>query len=133
MASQYGKAYVKVAIDAPAGGVATTSEKSSPALDQALLSARGTIRRLEDELKEARQELADSVEERSILAARLKQVSLAKAAHPKPERQRKAAPAAGNPLSSTDIGSPQNPNEYDALGFLRQIEEERAQQTDCNN
>jgi EAL domain-containing protein (putative c-di-GMP-specific phosphodiesterase class I) len=121
--------------DTPSADAAALSTQNAAALEQVLVSTRVTIRRLEDDLKEARQELAESTEECSTLSRRLKQLSLATEARTraKPERRREPEPAVPEPLPTADVGLPQNPNEEDALHFLRKIEEERAQQADGDN
>lgn len=119
--------------DTPSLDTATPPSQSTSVLEQDLVSARVTIGRLEDDLIEARQDLAQSTEECARLSRRLKQLAHATEARAKPERRRDPAPAPADPLPTADVGLPQNPNEEDAAGFLRKIEEERAQQADSDN
>jgi EAL domain-containing protein (putative c-di-GMP-specific phosphodiesterase class I) len=95
--------------------------------DADLISARITIKRLEDELEEAKKELTVSLEERALLAGRLKQAALSSAPRPPRERPRSPAPKVPAPAPTADLGEPKNSNEEDALDFLRRIEDERAQ------
>ena len=107
----------------PLGSTVTTAAEAE------IANSRITIRRLEDELAETRNELTEVLIERSALAEKVKRLSLATG--PQPKRERKRAPAAPalsapSPPPSTPAFEPANSKEEDALDFLRQIEEERA-------
>ena len=86
-----------------------------------------------NDLIKAKQDLAESTEECSALSRHLKQLAHATEARPQPKRRREPAPATADPLPTTDVSLPRNPNEENAADFLRKIEEERARPADSGN
>lgn len=117
-------------VDEKTSQAESKADQANSAAKAEVASARITIRRLEEELAEAKKDLTDSLEERALLAERLRRVS-----HPTstPARGRQRPSPPSSPatvvapppkVSATDSTAP---NQEDALDFLRQIEAERDQ------